>query len=108
MDNTVLIVLIIGVVIIAVVFMLRDRITRFGARASLDKREGGVDIEAVPPTQNKRQTASPHAINISGNKLVGKKNVIEVERSDVNVQDNMQLGEDQRITAKSEPERKKK
>ncbi len=110
MDNgTVLIVLLIIVGVIVIVFLLRDRITKLGARASLDKREGEFNIEAADPKQSpKEMPADKHSVNISGNRQLGKSNVIEVERSDVNVQNNLQLGKAQQITTKSEQGRNKK
>jgi hypothetical protein len=109
MDSNVLIVLILVVGVIAIVVMLRDRITKFRAHTSVTKGEGGVDIEAAKPKQKmSAQPPDPHSVVISGNKNIGRGNAIEVSRDDVAVTANLQLGEDQKIVAEPETGRKKK
>ncbi len=109
MDSNVLIALIVVAGIVVIVFLLRDRITKLRARASMSKGEGGVDIEAAKPKQKmSAQPPDPHSVVISGNKNIGRGNAIEVSRDDVAVTDNLQLGEDQKIVAKPETGRKKK
>ena len=98
MSNTVLIVLIVAVAVIIVLFMFRRRLSSFGMKAN---KEG---FEAQLKTHEKAATPSHRAgINISGNKQFGARNKIDVGLADVNVEDNVQSGEDQEITARPDP-----
>jgi hypothetical protein len=96
MDNSALIVLFIVLGIVVVVYLLRDRLTRLRAKASVDKREGELEVEAAEPQPlaTSSQPTDPPSINISGNKTFGKTRV-KIERDDVGVTGNTLLGSTQ-------------
>ena len=101
MSDTVLIVLIIAIVV--VLYMFRRQLKSFFIKA--DKS----GIKAKLETRESDTTVGRGAdVNISGSRQIGKGNVIEVGRSNVNVEDTTQLGQDQKIVAKSDNSSSKK
>lgn len=97
MSDTVLVVLIIAVAIVIVLLVFREQLSRFIFKAN---KEG---IEAQLDTRQEQDAAKPRrqaGVTISKNKQFGKGNVIDVGRNDVDVEDNTQLGEDQKIMAR--------
>ena len=94
-DIAIAILAITGVVIVAL-FLLRNQIKRLVFKAGPDGVE--TDIE----THETNSTAKPPSIRITGNKQIGKRNRIDVERDDVEVADNVQRGEDHGIRAASD------
>jgi hypothetical protein len=95
MNDTVLTVLIVAVAVIVVLFMFRRQLSRFFLRA--DKK----GLEARLETHNPGAIAKrSDSITIKGNQQVGADNAIAIERSNVNMADNLQLGERQRITVR--------
>ncbi len=107
-SNTVLVALIVVVGIVIIVLLLRDRITKFGAHASLKDQDGSVSIEAAKPQRAKTPPPDTHSVVISRNKNIGKDNAIEVSRGDVAVTDNDQIGQNQKIVAEPDTESKQK
>ena len=108
MDSNVLIVLIVVVGIVAIVYMFRDRITKFIAQVSLKDRSGNIDIEAAKPQKPQANPPDTHSVVISRNKNIGKDNSIEAGRGDVAITDNVQIGQSQKIVVKPDSGRKKK
>ena len=105
MSETVQIVLIISVAVIVVLIIFRERLSRFMLKAGKD------GLETELETQKKAQKPTAHRkgdLSITGNKQVGRGNIIDVERSDSNVDNNLQLGDNQRITAHQEKSSRKK
>ena len=86
--ETLYIVIAVVVGVIVVVFLLRDRITRFFARFS----EGEIGVDAAPPRgrQSKRQPST----RVSGNRMVGKRQKLRVTQTNVDVEKNVMKGED--------------
>lgn len=98
----------VAVVIVAVIWMLRDRITtgRFGASATEKKVEA--EFKAASPRKEKEPAGTapapperPPAVDISDNVMIGA-NVVRVWRSSVRVARNWLLGE-QEIEVGKEP-----
>ncbi len=91
MDSTVQIVFVVVIGIIVVVLLLRDRLTTFFVRGSVDKREGELKVEAAPPQSGASQSDTRPSVDISGNKSFGDTR-IGVKRGDVRVDDNLFAG----------------
>lgn len=84
----IVIAVVIGVVI--VVFILRDRITRFFARVA----DHEIGVNAAPPGRRERRQA---ATRVKGNRMVGKRQQMRVRQTDVEVDRNVMRGEDQEL-----------
>ncbi|MBM4460942.1 MAG: hypothetical protein FJ011_24800 [Chloroflexi bacterium] len=109
MSDTVIIALIIAVVILAALIIFRKQLSKLfvkiskdSVEAGLETREAGGAAQAVgtpSPTAQPRPTAAGKraSVTISGTKQIGKGNVIDVGRSDVEVKDALQKGQDQQI-----------
>ena len=94
MTERVWIFLIVAIAIVAVVFLLRKQLSR------LLFKGGGIEAEVAthsPLTSSDAQSSRQASVTISGNKLSGKRQGIEVDRSDTNVSGNKLKGEDQEI-----------
>ena len=94
MSERVWIFLIVATAVVVVVFLLRKQLKTLlfkggGIEAGLDTHGSLASTDATPNRQA--------SVNISGNKLIGKRQGIEVTRTDVNVSDNKLKGEDQEI-----------
>ena len=99
MDSTIWIALIIAVAVVVVLFMFRRDIRKFFVKASRDGVEAG--LETRDPNQNTPEVADrSYGVNIKGNTQAGSGNKISVAQSDVNVEDNAQVGRDQSIEVK--------
>lgn len=99
---------VIGVVIIVVVWLLRDRITGGHFRGSVPQQEIELELKASSPRNRSETPASPAggtnrpaAVDISGNWLVGT-NTIRVLRDKARVSFNRLLGRN-RIEVGPEP-----
>lgn len=113
MSDQVLTVLIVTVAVLVVLYLFRRQLRRFVFKVN----EGGIhaELETHDPTRasdGPRQPAMPSkggSVNIIRNRQIGKGNVIEVGRDNVNVDDNTQLGQDQKIVARPDkaPEKKR-
>ena len=101
MSDTVTIVLIIAVAVIVVLLIFRKQVSRFFIKASKDGLEA--DLTTREPSSEPSPTTTSETrpgVTISRNKQIGKGNKITVGQSDALVEDNLQLGQDQEITAK--------
>lgn len=94
-DSAIAILAVAGVVLVAL-FLLRNQVRRLVIKAGTD------GVEADLETHETRTTGKPASVRIVGNKLIGKRNRIDVERGDVEVADNVQDGKDHGIRARSE------
>ena len=107
MSDTVMIVLIIAIAIIIVLIIFRRQLSKFVFKANKEGIETSLQthkpISESSQVGDKASKANREGISISKNRLIGKKNVIEVGRDDVAVEDNLILGEEQKIIAKSNP-----
>jgi len=110
MSDTVLIVLIVAVAVVVVLYVFRSRLSRFSIRAN----QAGLDAELQTRDSSSAggsaggSSGKSACVNISRNLQAGKGNVIEVGRSNANVSDNKQLGEENVIRAQTEEPKKKK
>jgi len=102
MSDTVLIVLIVAVAVIVVLLIFRKQVSRFFIKAGKEGVEADLTTRE-PAAIAETSTGSSPSVVISGNKQIGKENKIDVGRSDVAVQDNLQLGEGQEIKARPDP-----
>lgn len=102
MSDTVLIVLIVAVTIVVVLWIFRKQISRFFIKAGKDGVEADLTTRETPEP-GATPAAGQSSTIISGNKQIGKKNKIEVGRSDAAIKDNLQLGEGQEIKARPDP-----
>ena len=104
MSDTVLTVLIVALAVVVVLYLFRGQLRRFLFKANRE----GIEAELTTRAEAGRQ-GRQDGINISRSKQIGKGNVIEIGRRDVNVEDALQLGEDQKIVAKPDasPDKKK-
>jgi len=106
MSDTVWIVLIVAIVILIVLYLFRSRLSRFVVKAS----KGGIeaDLQTRDSSQASEVAGSASdkqaSVNISGNRQIGRRNVIEVGRGNINIAGNTQLGEDQKITTSQDTE----
>lgn len=91
MDSGVLIAVIIGIVVVAVVFLLRDRITGLRAKASVEKREGEFEVKAAAPAAAPRTKPDAFAVRADENKLLGE-NEINIEGTGVDASGNFMAG----------------
>ena len=102
MDSTIWIALIVAAAVIIVLFMFRHDIRKFFVKASRDGVEAGLEThdpgQSAPP--GGAAPGHPYGVNIKNNKQIGAGNKIGVGQSNVNVEDNMQLGRDQSIEVK--------
>lgn len=112
MSDPTRIALIVAAVIVIALILYRQRLQKL----SLKKNQEGIEAEltAYAPTAQSDATsastgqAKTPGVNIKRNRLFGWGNKIEIERDDVNVQENSQLGVNQEITAKSDQSPRKK
>lgn len=97
MSDSVQIALIVAVCVLVVLIVFRNQIKNFFFRAG----PGGVETKFT--TKDRKGLTDPKTgVTITGNRQVGKKNQIGVERGGVNVSDNLQKGEEQKINVKSD------
>lgn len=99
MSETVQIAIIVAGVVVIVLFMFRERLTHFEFSADSKGVSSRLDAEpANVPKQTDRGNASGDklGIRISGNRMMGKGNVIQAERPAEIVQNTM-IGVEQRI-----------
>ncbi len=110
--ETVYIVLIVVVGIVILVFLVRDRLTSFGAsvKGKRGESELGGDVRMTaesskqpPPTESPRQ---PPSTRVSGNRMIGKKQRMNVREKGAQVEKNLMKGEDLELTVDqpTEPE----
>ena len=99
MSDTVLIALIIAAAVVVVLFLFRKQLHRFSLKASGKGLE--TKLEARTPTASPERQAG---ITIRGSRQVGEGNIIDVGRSGVNVEDNTQLGTEQKIVIRPDLE----
>jgi hypothetical protein len=109
----------VAVVLLGVVWLLRDRITtgRFGASATEKKVEA--EFKAASPRKEKQPSGpapapeKPPSVDISGNLMIGA-NVVRIWRNGVRIARNWLLGEQEIEVGKerpqlaSEPKKRKK
>lgn len=92
--ETVYIVLIIVIGIVTIVFVLRDRLTSFRANVKGKRGNnevgGGVGMNAYPP-----DSSTP--TKVSGNRMIGKKQRIDVREKGAEVEKNRMEGEELEI-----------
>jgi hypothetical protein len=103
MDSTIWIALIVAAAVIIVLFMFRRDIRKFFVKASRDGVEAGLETRDPAPSPPPAAGGAPGrapGVNIKGNTQAGAGNRIGVAQSDVNVEDNKQLGRDQSIEVK--------
>ena len=98
MSDTVLTVLIVAIAIIVVLFMFRERLRNFIFKANKDGVEANLETNQQDKTLG-NQGRQP-SVNISGNRQIGKGNRIDVGRSNVNVEKNLQKGDDEEIVVR--------
>lgn len=97
-ENTVLIVAVVAIAVIVVLLMFRERLRSFGFKAGKD----GLEANLETSQQGKSQGSRSRSVEISGNKQIGKGNEIDVGRSNVNVEENLQRGNNQKIVVRSQ------
>lgn len=102
MSDTVLIVLIIAITVLVVLIIFRRQLSRFlfkanreGIEAELETHKPAAPKGLTTPSPN--QPGDRPSTTISGNWQIGSGNMIHVDRGDVAVEDNVQLGSDQEI-----------
>ena len=105
MSDNVLIVLIIAVTVIAVLFLFRRQLSAFLFKAGKDGLEA--ELKVHDPSESNKEGDS-HKVQISRNKLIGKENEIKVAQNNVGVDDNLLLGEKQKIEVEPAPGKEKK
>lgn len=102
MDNAVWIALIVAAAVIVVLFMFRRDIRKFFVKASRDGVEAGLETrdpgQSTPP--GGVAPGRTAGVNVKGNKQIGAGNKISVGQSNVNIEDNAQVGHDQSIEVK--------
>lgn len=104
MSDTVLIVLIITVAVVVVLLIFRKQVSRFFIKASKEGVEADLTTrEPAPAATPTSSSESRPGVVISGNKQIGQKNTIDVAQSNVAVEDNLQVGEEQQIKVRPDP-----
>jgi hypothetical protein len=107
-DDTVLIVSVVAIAVIVILFMFRERLKSFGFKASKDGLEANLDTERQGKAGTAAQADKARSINISGNRQIGEGNQIDVGRSSVNVEKNLQKGKNQKIVVRPQKSSGKK
>jgi hypothetical protein len=102
MSDAVLIVLIVSVTLVATPIIFRRQLSRFLFKASKTGIEAELETREIPERGRKEvsstsATSRPTAVSINGNKLIGVRNAIEADGTDVAITDNLQAGSDQKI-----------
>lgn len=111
MNDTVLIVLIIVVAVVIILFMFRTTLARFFIRAGHDGIEA--ELEARENISAKNQSMSSKIENnprgnISNNWVIGTGNKITKEQPDSAIENNIVIGNKQKIEDKLQKETRKK
>lgn len=112
MSDRVYIALIIAIVFVIALIIFRRRLSSLLFKANTN----GIEAELKTHTQAEAGGASNSpasrsksaGVTIKRNRLFGWRNKIEVERNDVNVEENTQLGGKQEITVQSDRHPRKK
>jgi hypothetical protein len=107
MSESIWIVLIVAATVVVVLFMFRGALANFFLKASQDGFEAGLETHDPAPTDDS-PAPGEGGVNITGNWQVGWKSKIGVNRKDVNVSDNLQLGPEQDITVHPDTDSEKK
>ena len=103
MSENVTIALIVALTVVIVLLIFRKRLRGFKLKA------GGEGVEAELEVADKAadsgdasvaQPASTAGVSIRGNKQIGRRNVIDVRRRDVEIADNLQAGSNNRLESK--------
>ena len=102
MSDTVLVVLIIAITVVVVLYLFRRQLSDFLIKANKDGLEAHLKTRGTEEIET--STGERPGVQISGSRLIGKKNEIEVRRDDVRVDDSLLLGQEQKISVK--PDRK--
>jgi hypothetical protein len=104
MSDTVQIVLIVAVTIIIVLIIFRRQLSNFFFKANKEGIEAS--LKTHKPTSGSGQDgdkvpgSNSADVSIRNNRIIGKKNEIDVGREDVAVNDNLMIGKEQKIVAK--------
>jgi hypothetical protein len=99
MNDTVWIVLIVALAVVVVLFIFRSSLSSFFLKANKEGLEA--KLQTHEPADNQANPApSSSGVTISGNRQLGDRNKIVVERDQVNVRDNVQTGRRQEIEVK--------
>lgn len=101
MNEQVLIALIVAVAILAIIFLLRERLQRFGFKSKLFETEIETHRQELSPPS----ASAGGGVKISNNVMEGQGNRIEVRRGGTEVGDNQLRGENQDIFVGSEQDR---
>jgi hypothetical protein len=103
MDNYIFVVLIIAATILIILLIYRRQLRDFFFKANRDGLEARLSTyepeKRDPSGESSVPTGRQPGVNISKIRQVGKRSKIQVDRSDTNVSDIMQFGEDQEILA---------
>src|SRR5512139_3155912 len=98
MDTTVQIVLIVAAAILIILIIFRRQISEFRFKGGKE----GVDMtlktkkDAIPPASAEGHPEHS-SVRVSGNRLWGRRNKVDVQRGSTAVEDNEIVGEDQEI-----------
>lgn len=108
MSDNVQIILIISVALIIVLFIFRRQLSDFRFKGGKD----GVDMQLKTKKTETNSSANQSekmssGTSISGNKLWGRKNKIDVQANNASVDDNQLIGEEQEISVRPKTTKKK-
>jgi hypothetical protein len=97
MSDTVIVTAIIAAAILGALFIFRKRLTKFLIRFK------GIDAQltAAPLT---KATNTSKGLSVSGNKQVGMRNIIDIQKTQGDVSDNTQKGADNQLRVDSSPD----
>ena len=112
MSDQIRIVLIAAVVVVIALIIYRRRLQKLSFKKSQDGVEAELSAYAPPSTSDTPNSpagrAKPASVTVKRNRLFGWGNKIEIERDDVSLEENSQVGVNQEITAKSDQSPRKK
>jgi len=93
----------VALAIVVILFLVRERLSRFAFKANRDGLE--TEIETNLPRGDAGTAARARSIRVSNNRQEGTGHRIEVARGSVEVEGNIQAGSDQKISVGRDDER---
>jgi hypothetical protein len=108
MNDTVLIVAIVAAAVVIVLYVFRRQLSEFVFKATRSGVEAQLKTHAPDAGASTGEPAPTRSTVVSGNRLVGRRNTIDVEGRDAEVSDNTLAGSDQGIDVSTRPAAKQR
>ena len=95
MSERIWIIVVVTFGVVLTLYIFRHKLSRFKFGANSD----GVNAELETHQSTGSADGKKASVRVQGNTQVGRRNIIDVKRDDVEIKKNRQLGEEQKITA---------